>query len=295
MLLQMRDEQLRDLGGLILEMFRRNHFNDELVRERCSRARRARPPSRRARGRVTSRDPPGAAPPVRVRQRDPAVLSLLPRLRARPSAAPMDRANGARDVNGEALRPLWRCPRGGPGVLRRVRTAQPLTPAGALALAGGSRGRVVCRGRRGGDRRRRGRRRHSTIVALTPLQAAPAPAASSTKLRLLAGRRDGYTIVLSVVPTTAGATARGSGPRGPGRRRVRRRASSPRRATRACIPATGSSSAASTAPRRGPGGTSASRSLRPQRLRAADHALTPPRGRLCDTSEQDFVTAGETR
>jgi hypothetical protein len=35
-LLQMRDEQLRDLGGLILEMFRRNRFNDELVRERCS-------------------------------------------------------------------------------------------------------------------------------------------------------------------------------------------------------------------------------------------------------------------
>jgi hypothetical protein len=32
----MRDEQLRDLGGLILEMFRRNRFNDELVRERCS-------------------------------------------------------------------------------------------------------------------------------------------------------------------------------------------------------------------------------------------------------------------
>jgi hypothetical protein len=34
-LLQTRDERLRDLGGLILEMFRRNRFNDELVRERC--------------------------------------------------------------------------------------------------------------------------------------------------------------------------------------------------------------------------------------------------------------------
>ena len=32
----MRDERLRDLGGLILEMFRRNRFNDELVRERCT-------------------------------------------------------------------------------------------------------------------------------------------------------------------------------------------------------------------------------------------------------------------
>ena len=35
-LLQFRNESLRDLGGLILEMFRQNRFNDELVRERCS-------------------------------------------------------------------------------------------------------------------------------------------------------------------------------------------------------------------------------------------------------------------
>jgi zinc-ribbon domain len=35
-LLQAREEGLRDLGGLILEMFRRNRFNDELVRERCA-------------------------------------------------------------------------------------------------------------------------------------------------------------------------------------------------------------------------------------------------------------------
>jgi zinc-ribbon domain len=35
-LLQARDERLRDLGGLIFEMFRRDRFNDELVRERCA-------------------------------------------------------------------------------------------------------------------------------------------------------------------------------------------------------------------------------------------------------------------
>ncbi len=35
-LLQIRNDNLRDLGGLILEMFRQNRFNDELVRERCS-------------------------------------------------------------------------------------------------------------------------------------------------------------------------------------------------------------------------------------------------------------------
>lgn len=35
-LLQIRDERVRDLGGLIFEMFRQNRFNDALVRERCS-------------------------------------------------------------------------------------------------------------------------------------------------------------------------------------------------------------------------------------------------------------------
>lgn len=34
-LLAERDERLRDLGGLILEMFRRDRWNDALVRERC--------------------------------------------------------------------------------------------------------------------------------------------------------------------------------------------------------------------------------------------------------------------
>ena len=35
-LLQSRDERVRDLGGLIYEMFRQNRFNDRLVREHCS-------------------------------------------------------------------------------------------------------------------------------------------------------------------------------------------------------------------------------------------------------------------
>jgi hypothetical protein len=34
-LLQFREERLRDLGGLLLEMFRRDRFREELVRERC--------------------------------------------------------------------------------------------------------------------------------------------------------------------------------------------------------------------------------------------------------------------
>lgn len=35
-LLLLREERLRDLGGLTLEMYRRDHFNEELVVERCA-------------------------------------------------------------------------------------------------------------------------------------------------------------------------------------------------------------------------------------------------------------------
>jgi len=34
-LLHFREERLRDLGGLLLEMFRRDRFREDLVRERC--------------------------------------------------------------------------------------------------------------------------------------------------------------------------------------------------------------------------------------------------------------------
>ena len=35
-LLQLREERLRELGGLTLEMYRRDHFNETLVVERCA-------------------------------------------------------------------------------------------------------------------------------------------------------------------------------------------------------------------------------------------------------------------
>ncbi len=35
-LVRMREEQLRDLGGLMLEMFRRDRFRRELLLERCA-------------------------------------------------------------------------------------------------------------------------------------------------------------------------------------------------------------------------------------------------------------------
>jgi hypothetical protein len=34
-LLQFREERLRHLGGLLLEMFRRDRFREDLIRERC--------------------------------------------------------------------------------------------------------------------------------------------------------------------------------------------------------------------------------------------------------------------
>jgi hypothetical protein len=35
-LLALREERLRDLGGLTLEMYRRDHFNEQLIVERCA-------------------------------------------------------------------------------------------------------------------------------------------------------------------------------------------------------------------------------------------------------------------
>ena len=35
-LLLLREERLRELGGLTLEMYRRDHFNEQLVVERCA-------------------------------------------------------------------------------------------------------------------------------------------------------------------------------------------------------------------------------------------------------------------
>ncbi len=34
-LVEAREERLRDLGGLLLEMYRRDHFREDLVRDRC--------------------------------------------------------------------------------------------------------------------------------------------------------------------------------------------------------------------------------------------------------------------
>src|SRR3954471_5522082 len=36
LLLRARDERIRDLGGLMLEMYRRDHYREELVFEQCA-------------------------------------------------------------------------------------------------------------------------------------------------------------------------------------------------------------------------------------------------------------------
>lgn len=52
----------------------------------------------------------------------------------------------------------------------------------------------------------------STIVALTPLRPAASPASQPlAKLRSWPARRNGYTVVLSVVPSTAGSEAARTG------------------------------------------------------------------------------------
>jgi hypothetical protein len=76
-----------------------------------------------------------------------------------------------------------------------------LVPAGAAALvaAGGAAAAIAAGADEGGS---------STIVALTPLRPAAAQSAGTGDPKRLVRwpRRDGYTIVLTILPSTAGAT-----------------------------------------------------------------------------------------
>jgi ribosomal protein L37E len=85
--------------------------------------------------------------------------------------------------------------------LPRRRPVHWLWPAAAAALVAtaGAAGAIAAGADDNGSK---------TIVALTPLRAAPAPATpSSAKLRRWPPRRSGYTVVLSVVPSTLGPQA----------------------------------------------------------------------------------------
>jgi hypothetical protein len=70
--------------------------------------------------------------------------------------------------------------------------------AAALVAAGGAAAAIAAGSDDAGS---------STIVALTPLRPAPSAVQPSAKLRSWPARRNGYTVVLSVVPGTAGLDA----------------------------------------------------------------------------------------
>jgi hypothetical protein len=85
--------------------------------------------------------------------------------------------------------------------LARPRTVHWLWPVAAAALlaAGGAAAAIAAGGDDAGS---------STIVALTPLRPAPAPAGQpAAQLRSWPPGRNGYTVVLTAVPTTAGPEA----------------------------------------------------------------------------------------
>ena len=86
-LLRLRDELLRDLGGLMLEMVRRDQFRQDLLLERCAElteldARLAELDGLLA---VSFSIAAGAGRALRVRRADPRGRELLPPLRPGPS------------------------------------------------------------------------------------------------------------------------------------------------------------------------------------------------------------------
>ena len=85
-LLEVREERLRDLGGLALEMYKRDRFNAELVVERCAElvAIEARVQEIDALLDGTARIRRGGGGAVHLRRADPARRALLRDLRPAP-------------------------------------------------------------------------------------------------------------------------------------------------------------------------------------------------------------------
>ena len=134
-LLQLREERLRDLGGLMLEMYRRDQFRQDLLVERCAelvtleerlaRARRAARRSRVARPRASGRRCECGAP-IFWGSNFCAQCGRRDRLAGR-SDGRRRLMGGARDS--ARLLPDLRCGvRAAPGVLPRVRHAPPDEP-----------------------------------------------------------------------------------------------------------------------------------------------------------------------
>ena len=82
-LLLLREDRLRELGGLTLEMYRRDHFNEALIVERCAELVAIEARASEIDALLAGRPRP-AAPrrrDLRVRRADPHRRPLLPELR----------------------------------------------------------------------------------------------------------------------------------------------------------------------------------------------------------------------
>ena len=91
-LLRAREAKLRDLGGLVVEMYRRGAFREDLLEERCADA--VGIDARLAEiDDLLHGERQRAA--LRVRRADPARLALLPQLRARARRRSARRHRGA--------------------------------------------------------------------------------------------------------------------------------------------------------------------------------------------------------
>ena len=80
-MLDLREQAIRDLGGLIFEMFKHDRFNEELVRERCLELLELDRRLDELDELLPGGHRPGAARALRVRRGAAAVLPLLPQLR----------------------------------------------------------------------------------------------------------------------------------------------------------------------------------------------------------------------
>ena len=95
-LIKAREDELRELGGLLVEMYRRGGFREDLLAERCGDDRRNRGAPRGDRGAAARAAATLIA--LRVRRAGPARLALLPELRALPARR---RPRGRRRVGGD--------------------------------------------------------------------------------------------------------------------------------------------------------------------------------------------------
>ena len=253
-LLLLREDRLRELGGLTLEMYRRDHFNETLIVERCAEL-----VAIEARASEIDALLQGARG---LRRRGAAICAcgapILMGARFCPSCGRNLIDDARRPVEAERVTRCPRCGearRGGPGVLPRMRAAaprcvlasgrRPRAPGRSRSRSSSRRSSPCWRRRRGdraharhgdsdadrhGDRRQRGSSASPTVADEHTRPTWPREAATP-------GRTSS-----SRFPRSTAATRRSPAPSRRGGGACDRSACSIRRASRASIPATGWSS-----------------------------------------------------